>query len=314
MMRKKGGPLRHFEGWEAGVVAVVIALLGTLLAVPLPVVPRDVPLPLVDGKALSLTLDREKSQAASMAKALEQDRDDGASGTGGLFDLRAFGQDFRAYGTAEASGDTYAVVRARQKLLEAGVRARRLGDDKLVALRAYQEQLFRAELRQWEDGASSLPELAGLGGGFLALARQSGWLLGRTIGMDDRVRGILFKRRWNQVTGLSGSEYAISLDEERLFYAFLLTHPYVEGRQGLDAKEACRLADQWRLRKIDELARLDLSYPYTLARGVLLYRLARYPDAAQAFRDYLAGAEDGRYWLRARNYLAVASARAVEEP
>jgi hypothetical protein len=116
------------------------------------------------------------------------------------------------------------------------------------------------------------------------------------------------------VTGLSGSEYAISLDEERLFYAFLLTHPYVEGRQGLDAKEACRLADQWRLRKIDELARLDLSYPYTLARGVLLYRLARYPDAAQAFRDYLAGAEDGRYWLRARNYLAVASARAVEEP
>jgi hypothetical protein len=313
MMRKKGGPLRHFEGWEAGVVAVVIALLGTVLAVPLPVAPRDVPLPLIDGKALSLTLERETSQAASIARALEQDRA-GASGSNGLFDLRAFGEEFRAYGTAEVSGDTYAVVRVRRKLLEAVTRARDLGDDKLVALRAYQQQLFLAELRQWENGASSSPDLAGLGGGFLALARQSGWLVGRTIDMDDRVRGILFKRRWNQVTGLSGSDYAMSLDEQRMLHAFLLTHPYVEGRQGLDAKEACRLADQWRLRKIDELARLDPSYPYMLARGVLFYRLGRYPDAAQAFRDYLAGAEDGRYWIRARNYLAMAGARAKEEP
>ena len=46
MVRKKGGPLRHLEGWEVGVVAVTIAVLGTLLAVPLPVSPRDVPLPL----------------------------------------------------------------------------------------------------------------------------------------------------------------------------------------------------------------------------------------------------------------------------
>ena len=55
MMRKKGGALRHLEGWEVGIVAVAIALVGTLLAVPLPVLPRDVPVPLVDGKALSTT-------------------------------------------------------------------------------------------------------------------------------------------------------------------------------------------------------------------------------------------------------------------
>ena len=88
----------------------------------------------------------------------------------------------------------------------------------------------------------------------------------------------------------------------------------MEGRQGLDARETCKLADQWRLRKLDELGRLDPSYPYRLARGVLFYRLGRYPDAAQAFRDYLAGSDDGRYWLRARNYLAMASARAAIEP
>lgn len=312
MMRKKGGPLRHLEGWEVGIVAIAIAALGTLLAVPLPVSPRDVPLPLPDGKVLSATLDRERSQAAAIARALEEERSR-TSGTSELFDLRAFGQEFRAYGAAEASGDTYAVVRARQKLLETVARARGVGDDKLVALRSYQQQLFLAELRKWENSGVASEELTGLGGGFLDLVQKSGWLQGRTIVMDDLVRGILFKRRWNQVTGISGSAYAISLDEHRTFYAFLLTHPYVEGRAALEPKDACRLADQWRMRKIEELARLDTSYPYVLARGVLSYRLGRYPEAVQAFRDYLGSAEDGRYVLRARNYFAAAVAKAAEE-
>jgi hypothetical protein len=34
----------------------------------------------------------------------------------------------------------------------------------------------------------------------------------------------------------------------------------------------------------------------------------------QAFRDYLGASEDGRYALRARNYLVAATARAVQEP
>jgi hypothetical protein len=313
MMRKKGGPLRHFEGWELGLVAVAIALTGTLLAVPLPVAPRDVPVPLVDGKSLLVTLDRERAMAASMARELEQDLGR-MSGTSELYDLRAFGQEFRAYGEAEASGDTYAVVRVRQRLIEAVARARGVGKDKLLALRAYQQQLFLGELRRWENSGAISRELTGLGGGFLDLARHSGWLVGQTIAMDDVVRGIFFKRRWNQVTAMSEPAYAITLDEHRTFYGFLLTHPYVEGRGALDAKQACRAADQWRLRKIDELVRLDPSYPYGLSRGVLFYRLGRYPEATQAFRDYLAGAEDGRYFLRARNYLVAAAAHAADEP
>ena len=313
MMRKKGGALRHLEGWELGLVAVAIALVGTLLSIPLPVAPRDVPVPLADGKTLSATFAQENAAAAAMARALEKERAR-PSGTSELYDLRAFGQEFRAYGAAEASGDTYAVVRARQKLLEAVARARGVGDDKLVALRAYQQQLFLAELRKWEDSGVISEDLTGLGGAFLDLARQSGWLAGPTIGMDDQVRGIFFKRRWNQVTAISAPAYAISIDEHRVFYAFLLTHPYVEGRSGLDAKQACRVADQWRLRKIEELAHIDASYPYALARGVLFYRLGRYPEAAQAFRDYLGAAEEERYVLRARNYLATATARAVVEP
>ena len=312
-MRKKGGALRHLEGWEVGIVAVAIALVGTLLSIPLAVAPRDVPVPLADGKTLSTTLAQENAAAAAIARALEQERSR-TFGTSDLYDLRAFGQEFRAYGMAEASGDTYAVVRARQKLIEAVARARSVGDDKLVALRAYQQQLFLAELRKWENSGVITEELTGLGGAFLDLVRQSGWLAGPTIVMDDLVRGVFFKRRWNQVTAVSGPAYAISLDEHRVFYAFLLTHPYVEGRAGLDAKQACRTADQWRLRKIEELARIDASYPYVLARGVLFYRLGRYPEAAQAFRDYLGAAEDGFYVLRARNYLATARARAAEEP
>ena len=312
-MRKKGGALRHLEGWEVGIVAVAIALVGTLLSIPLQVAPRDVPVPLADGKTLSTTLAQESAASAAIARALEQERGR-TSGTSDLYDLRAFGQEFRAYGVAEASGDTYAVVRARHKLIEAVARARGVGDDKLVALRAYQQQLFLAELRKWENSGVISEELTGLGGAFLDLVRQSGWLAGPTIVMDDLVRGIFFKRRWNQVTAITGSAYAVSLDEHRVFYAFLLTHPYVEGRPGLDAKQACRAADLWRLRKIEELARIDASYPYTLARGVLFYRLGRYPEAAQAFRDHLGAAEDGPYLLRARNYLATATARAAEEP
>ena len=313
MMRKKGGALRHFEGWEVGIVAVAIALVGTVLAVPIAVVPRDVPAPRVDGQALASTLEEETKLAAAIARALEADLGR-TSGTRDLYDLRAFGEEFRAYGTAEASGDTYAVVRARQRLFEAVARARTTGDDALLALRAYQKQRFLRELTRWENGGAASEELTGLGGGFLDLTRKSGWLSGRSIVMDDRVRGIFFKRRWNQVTGVTGGAYEVSLDEHRAFYAFLLTHPYVEGRGVLDAKSACQAADRWRLRKVEELARIDPSYPHTLARGVLFFRLERYPDAAQAFRDYLGAAQDGRYVLRARNYLMAAVARAAVEP
>jgi hypothetical protein len=42
---------------------------------------------------------------------------------------------------------------------------------------------------------------------------------------------------------------------------------------------------------------------------VVLYRVGRYPAAAQALRDYLGTSTDGCYALRARNYLVAAVAR-----
>ena len=92
-----------------------------------------------------------------------------------------------------------------------------------------------------------------------------------------------------------------------------MTHPFLEAESAEDAQEACTRIDLWRLRKVEELARFDPSYPYALSRGVLFYRLGRFPAAVQSFRDYLVADNGGRYALRARNYLAAANARAAEE-
>jgi hypothetical protein len=312
MAGKKEGALRHFEGWEAGVVAVLLALLGTLLVVPLKVAPEDVPLPVVDGKALSATLAREAALAAAIVPALEHDVTGPAEGRG-LYDLRAFGEELRAYGRREAAHESSAVVRERRKLVEAAARARSMGDEQLLGLRAYQEQLFVEEVRRWENTGKESDELAGLGGPFLDLVERNGWLKGRTIVMDDVVRGIFFKRRWNEVTGLSEEPFLLSLDEDRAFYAFLLTHPYAQNASGPSPRDVCRAVDQWRLRKVEDLARRDPSYPYLLARGVLFFRLGDHAAAEQAFRDHLAKG-DGSYALRARNYLAATVARASEGP
>jgi hypothetical protein len=188
-----------------------------------------------------------------------------------------------------------------------------MGDEQLLGLRAYQEQLFVEEVRRWENTGKESDELAGLGGPFLDLVERNGWLKGRTIVMDDVVRGIFFKRRWNEVTGLSEEPFLLSLDEDRAFYAFLLTHPYAQNASGPSPRDVCRAVDQWRLRKVEDLARRDPSYPYLLARGVLFFRLGDHAAAEQAFRDHLAKG-DGSYALRARNYLAATVARASEGP
>src|SRR6188768_1882941 len=123
MAGKKEGALRHFEGWEIGALAVVVALLGTLLVVPLKVAPEDVPLPVVDVKALSTTRAREAALAAAIVPALERDVTGAAEGRG-LYDLRAFGEELRAYGRLEAAHESSSVVRERRKLIEAAARAR----------------------------------------------------------------------------------------------------------------------------------------------------------------------------------------------
>jgi hypothetical protein len=302
--------LRYLEGWQAGLLAVGIALVGTALAVPWSAEPRDLPMPAVDERALTAGMDADRSRARAFAPELEREL---GAGTGPLFDLRLLGDSLRAYGHAEAEHGTYPIVRARQKIAESLAQARSLGAERLLALRSYQVELFLAEVRRFEKTGKSSDDLVGLGGPFVEMLERHGWVdAGHAVRMREPLRAILFKRRWNELLGLTEAPFALSVDETRAFYGFLLSHPWVE-REVEDSAEACRVADQWRLRKIDELAPLDPSYPHALARGVLLFRLGRYPAAAQAFRDHLASSPDGPYAMRAKNFLIAASLKA-EEP
>jgi hypothetical protein len=314
--------LRHLEGWELGVIAVVVAIVGALIVVPLRVAPEDVPLPVADERRVAERESRDRELAARVVPLLERDianvtkpASDEKSATlpqdsRALYDLRAFGEAFRAYGTAEASPDMYEVVRTHKKLLDAVNAARALGDDALLGVRAYEKQRFVNELARWETSAES-EELRGLGGNFVSMAARYGWSNDGKLAMNDALRGIFFERRWNEVTGLTEAPFALSLDEYRAFFRFLLARPPVEVAF-LGPREACLMADEWRLKKVNEVARIDAAYPLTLARGILLYRVGNYSGAVEALRAYLNGDEHAEYALRARNYLAEAAARAAE--
>jgi len=284
-------------------MAIVIAGLGVLLAVPIAVTPQEIPLPVVDGAALSTTLEHDRTRAGELATTLsrELERESGA----GLYDLRALGQSLRAYGKAESGGDTYEVVRARQALQENVGRARAEGDERLLALRAYEGVQFARELARYENTGLQSDELIGLAGPFIALMSRYGWIHERVVGMDDALRSTFWKRRWNEVTGMTEGVFALTVDEQRVFYAFLLQHPVLDGSVR-DANTSRRARAEWLLRKVDELGHLDPAYPLLLARGVLLYRLERYAPSAEALRAHLLSGADPPYALRARNYLAAA--------
>jgi hypothetical protein len=304
---------RHFEGWQPGLLAVLIAVLGALVAVPHRTDPSELPLPLADSSALRAILASDRKLAAQIAPQLEREIANPTAGNP-LFDLRAVGEKYRAFGRAEAEADTTIVLRARQDLIREVQRARPQGDDKLLALRAYQQQIFLAEVSRWETTRADSPELVEIAGPFVRTISRHGWSDERgRLAMSEPLRAIIFKRRWAETTGLSDPPFALSPDETRAFYAFLFSHPWVDREALPDPKAACVFADQWRLRKIDELAKHDPAYPRLFARGVVLFRLGDYVAAAQAFRDHLASASDSQYGLRARNYLMAANSLA-EQP
>jgi hypothetical protein len=309
----KGGFFaRHLDGWQAGVVAVAIALAGAFLAVPHPVAPVEIPAPAVDEAALARTIAADRARAEAIAPSLARELEGKTTDTS-FYDLRALGSALRAFGLVDANGEMTELVDTRAKLVRAVDAARRLGPDRLLALRAYEECEFLAEVRRFERTGVASDELKALGGGFIGMLERNGWLRGRTVIPDEAVRATMFKRRWNELTGLGDGPFALTLDEMRAFYRFLLAHPGTEAASGTPGMVAdCRVIDQWRLRKVDELATIDPSYPRLLARGVLLYRLGQSVAAVQALRDYLEARGDGAYALRARNYLDAALERAAE--
>jgi hypothetical protein len=301
------------SGRVLALVPVSIALVLSLLILPRRVAPRDVPLPRVDAAAL----ERTHAEDAARARA--------ATERPLPIEVRALGAAIRALNTAEHTNapDTpwdllrADVDRTRKEALPFGV-------GPLLDLRAVQAERFLTELRAWEKGAEPSAELAATGGAFLERFAQAGWIDGRHVIPPDDALRVAYKVVWNTVVGLDGvAGFEPTLDEERVLYAFFLSHPHAPertkaslgaARATAKTAEDCAALDEgeglaeesWRAEKIRLLGRIDPEYPTDYALGVALYRAGRYEESARSFQAWIDKHPDGELTLRARNHLRAA--------
>jgi hypothetical protein len=283
----------------------MVAGVPTLLAVPSSVPPEEIPEPLLEPRAL----DRQARDDQALADAAERDRLD--------TDVRAVGSAYRAFCLVELTRDAAEIARARRDLTDAVRRAAPQGEAALAKLRAYELRSFLRELRRWERTGEETDELRELGGPFLDRARANGWITPEGLLPDDTVRAALFKKRWLDLTVAREPALALGRMESLALYRFLILHPprdasFVSSKAA--AERAAHDAERYRLRKIDELATIDPSYPADLARGVIHYRLHDYTRSVESFRRFLEDHPDGSYKLRAQNHLRAALAHAMELP
>lgn len=315
----RAGLARHLDGWQPGLLAVFLAGTAAVLAVPRPVDPLELPEPRLELDALERTA-RADADLAEAVAARRAPLD---------FDLRALGSTLRAYGVADAAAREDEIAVRLRAVAEAGQRAAAAGDEALVMLRAFQLRSFLRELHRWEATSVETDELREVGGGFIGAALRNGWVEEGRLRMDHHVRRALFKKRWNELTGVRSPRLDLTLDETRAFYRFLLLYP--PRLEGTDAprhgasdllmrrrpptpdERAAFAVEKYRLRKIQELAAVDPSYPADLARGVALYRLRSYGQATEMFRRHLAAHPDGPYTLRVQNFLHAALTHAAEQ-
>jgi TolA-binding protein len=125
-------------------------------------------------------------------------------------------------------------------------------------------------------------------------------------------------------------DLAPTLDEQRVLYAFYLSHPHPSksmrdaigsARRGAHDAKACQAlveaeraaTESWRLERIARVAALDPAYPADYARGIATFRRGEYRASAASFRKWLDAHPDGALALRAQNFLrAAADADQVE--
>lgn len=272
-------------------MAVWIALVAAALGVPRPVAQTELPEPLPDRRALSW---READERGFAEEARRWPLP---------YDVRAVGELFRRHGAASAAGEGERAARLLSDLRDASrVALARHGERALLRLRAVQGELFEQALEAFERSGQSSRELEELGGNLIAKAKENGWLEGKRLLMSRDARRVFFRIRWSDLTGTRRvAAFAPRLDEWRVYYGFLLTHP--EGKTPSDKLRS-------RLAYVNALAKRDAEYPAWLARGVVQYELGALPEAVEAFRTQLEERPDGPYVLRAKNYLLGALAKA----
>jgi hypothetical protein len=292
---------RIFEGVKRGARGGIL-LTGVLLSA----VAAALAAPRATEPAIGFALPLPTPNRARLRDAAASDRERASEARRHAlaFSVRAVGEVLRQIGRAATDGGGNAQA-ALSDLHARIVRAlKEDGAGGLLALRAVQTELFVGACRDWAASGTVSSELRELGGDFPELATTSGWLEGKTLSLTDEDLALLFRGRWNDLSGLSDTPpFAASLDEQRDRYGLLLRHP-----SGRDAPT--RLQRQ--LGYVTALAALDHDYPAAFARGVLLYRAGAYEAAAVAFRAHLAARPEGPWALRAGNHLLAALARVDE--
>jgi hypothetical protein len=281
---------RHLEGYELGLVTVGMVLTFALLALPRASIPMTLPLPWVDrAEARRSASDERELAARTEAEGLP-------------FPVRAVGEAIRHSGRSSAQGldTTHDQDDIRTRV---GVVLDAQQTPLLMHLRAVQTEYFLKALRQFErDGKPSL-ELDELSGDLLSRARKMGWLDGASqLVMDDATMRVLFHLRWADLIGKRAEfPFALSLNEWRIYYRFLLQHPERDAAEVSAATEA-----QMQLRVVAALSKKDAAYPIDVAQGYLFFQLGDSEAAATAYRRYLGTHSGGPYALLAQNYLIYA--------
>lgn len=297
----------------------MIAGTAVLIGVPRAVPPDDLPEPTPSAAGLAEVIRADEERALSLLPPPPGSRDDAPRPARTLdHDVRALGDAVRAFGHAESEGDGPGLEKARGRATTAAAAAITRSPDEVLVLRAYQTHEFLRGMRELERTGEAPPDLLELAGTFPRSIEAYRWYdrPARRLLPDEAALRAMYKKRWNELTGLTGTTFALSLDEERALLRFLIAHPAVAyptlpPDAAPAAARARALADsvaanEKRLSKIRELARLDPAYPAAFAEGVVLFRLGRFEQSAIAFERHLAAHPDGPWTLRARNHLKAA--------
>ncbi len=309
------GELR--EAMWFALVPVSVAIVFGLLLAPRRAPPELVPLPVADWGAIDRVAGADRRLA-------ELARSEVLPGP-----VRALGSALRDFHALEArKADARPLGDARRAVDAALMEALDAGTEALLRLRAVQLQQFLAELRRFQSTGNESPELQALAGAFVRSMTVEGWCSGHALAPDEPVLAVMFKHMWDAFVGLEGrKELDPSLDEERILYAFYLSHPH-PSRAMRDAIEAARrgapdasaclalveaergATESWRLERIGRLAAIDPTYPADYARGVVTFRRGDYAAAAKSFASWLQDHPDGPLALRAQTFLRLAAADA----
>lgn len=287
------GARRHLRGWQAGLALVGAVALGALLVVPRPVEPEGPPLPHIDRREQARTREVERERAARARRGLP-------------VEVRSVGEVLRRLGLVSADADrALPLTQQLRRVLQ--VALARHGDEHLLELRALQTELFVDGVMRALPGEQPAADLLELGGGLYRRGREQGWFASALLPARRAELETAYRLYWSETLGLAQrAPFAPSLNEWRTYYRYLLERP-------LAADLEQRRQDAQRSSSyVAALAAHDRDYPAELARGVLLYHMGAYPEAAAALEGHLREAPGGPFALRAQNYLAACGARLIE--